>query len=357
MPAEPVPMSYVEGGAGSGGVGSWRYDPLASPDWDSAGTPGALCTRRVKKDLSTIFTEPLPGIFAVPQDDNLFLVHCLIVGPFDTPYEGGFFHFVVRFGPRYPIHPPRVRLLTTGGGKVRFNPNLYKNGKICLSILGIPVMIRYKGSTNSSSPIPVDSDGGTWRGPAWSPAANLSSVLLSLQSLLNENPYHNEPGFEQERNTGDSNRYNTVITHETLRVAVVEQLENLSNPPTAPTTAAAATTPAAAAATAAAAASQVPPELKRVMETSFLEYFDHYSEVCLANIHKDGSLMEDPFGEIRGRFSYLQILKRLRRLRNKLKTTILSQPTDKSPLTSESEEEEEEEEDSGSGAVSSGGAV
>ena len=36
----------------------------------------------------------------------------------------------------------------------------------------------------------------TWSGPAWSPAQSLSSVLISIQSLMNENPYHNEPGFE-----------------------------------------------------------------------------------------------------------------------------------------------------------------
>ena len=39
----------------------------------------------------------------------------------------------------------------------------------------------------------------TWSGPAWSPAGSLSSVLISIQSLMNEKPYHNEPGFEQVR--------------------------------------------------------------------------------------------------------------------------------------------------------------
>jgi len=37
----------------------------------------------------------------------------------------------------------------------------------------------------------------TWSGPAWSPALSLSSLLISIQSLMNEKPYHNEPGFEQ----------------------------------------------------------------------------------------------------------------------------------------------------------------
>lgn len=39
----------------------------------------------------------------------------------------------------------------------------------------------------------------TWTGPAWSPAQSISSVLISIQSLMTENPYHNEPGFEQVR--------------------------------------------------------------------------------------------------------------------------------------------------------------
>ncbi|MEJ1287758.1 ubiquitin-conjugating enzyme E2Z [Cricetulus griseus] len=100
-------------------------------------------------------------------------IHALITGPFDTPYEGGFFLFVFRCPPDYPIHPPRVKLMTTGNNTVRFNPNFYRNGKVCLSILG------------------------TWTGPAWSPAQSISSVLISIQSLMTENPYHNEPGFEQ----------------------------------------------------------------------------------------------------------------------------------------------------------------
>ena len=39
----------------------------------------------------------------------------------------------------------------------------------------------------------------TWAGPSWSPAQTLSSVLISIQSLMNEKPYHNEPGFEHVR--------------------------------------------------------------------------------------------------------------------------------------------------------------
>jgi len=89
-------------------------------------------------------------------------VHVLVNGPYDTPYEGGFFYFLVWCPPDYPCVPPKVMLMTTGGGSCRFNPNLYANGKVCLSILG------------------------TWSGPQWSPAQTIGSVILSIQSLMNE---------------------------------------------------------------------------------------------------------------------------------------------------------------------------
>ena len=80
--------------------------------------------------------------------------------------------------------------------KVRLNPNLYTNGKVCLSILN------------------------TWSGPKWSSCQNLSSVLLSIQSLLNENPIHNEPGWENEDGKM-CNDYNKVITHENFHIAII----------------------------------------------------------------------------------------------------------------------------------------
>ena len=66
----------------------------------------------------------------------LFQIHALVTGPFDTPYEGGFFYFYIRCPYDYPINPPRVKLMSTASNQVRFNPNLYANGKVCLSLLG-----------------------------------------------------------------------------------------------------------------------------------------------------------------------------------------------------------------------------
>jgi ubiquitin-conjugating enzyme E2 Z len=98
-------------------------------------TPCVFCSF-FSRDLMSIYNEPPPGLFVVPDEDDMTIIHALITGSFDTPYEGGFFYFLIRCPSDYPIRPPRVKLMTTGGGTVRFNPNMYKCGKICLSILG-----------------------------------------------------------------------------------------------------------------------------------------------------------------------------------------------------------------------------
>lgn len=74
-------------------------------------------------------------------DLNLTIVLCnvcvcvcqvLITGPADTPYANGCFEFDVYFPQDYPNSPPLVNLETTGGHSVRFNPNLYNDGKVCV---------------------------------------------------------------------------------------------------------------------------------------------------------------------------------------------------------------------------------
>ena len=123
----------------------------------------------------------------------------------DTPYEGGCFIFDIMCGPSYPSAAPKVLLFTTGGGSVRFNPNLYNCGKVCLSLLG------------------------TWQGAQgeqWD--ANVSSllqVMVSIQALiLVPQPYFNEPGYESSMGTpkGDtaSFDYNSVIREATIKFAI-----------------------------------------------------------------------------------------------------------------------------------------
>ncbi|MBN3281208.1 UBE2Z enzyme, partial [Polyodon spathula] len=252
------------------------WDPTISTDWDNE-KASQQCILRIKRDIMSIYKDPPPGMFVVPDPHDMTKIHALITGPFDTPYEGGFFLFLFRCPPDYPIHPPRVKLMTTGNKTVRFNPNFYRNGKVCLSILG------------------------TWTGPAWSPAQSISSVLISIQSLMTENPYHNEPGFEQERHPGDSKNYNECIRHETMRVAVSDMLDGKCPCPEA---------------------------LWSVMEKSFLEYYDFYEGVCKERLHLQGQSMQDPFGEKRGHFDYQNLLSRLAAIQQRVKEKCQSQEND-----------------------------
>jgi ubiquitin-protein ligase len=126
---------------------------------------------RLLSDVKYIYNNPLTdnGIFYTHDDADIMKGYALIVGPEDTPYFGGFYFFEFDFPTDYPFSPPKVKYMTNNG-VTRFNPNLYKCGKVCVSILN------------------------TWSGDKWSACQTLNSVLLTLCSLLNDKPLLNEPG-------------------------------------------------------------------------------------------------------------------------------------------------------------------
>lgn len=128
----------------------------------------------------------------------------LIVGPQDTPYANGFYLFEFVFPNSYPLKPPHVTF-QTGDGRVRFNPNLYVNGKVCLSILG------------------------TWQGPSWTSSCTFRSTLLSIQSLLCSRPLQNEPGHETDVGK-DCDLYSAMLRYENVAVAVLQLARPLPEP-------------------------------------------------------------------------------------------------------------------------------
>lgn len=190
-------------GASSSGnpAASHLTNPLSTPSTKAPRLPNSSVLR-IQHELHTLFREPVPSIYVHANEADITDITALVIGPLETPYAGGFFHFAIRVGAEYPMNPPQVILQTTDGGRVRFNPNLYADGKVCLSILG------------------------TWSGPAWSSAESLSSVLLSIQSLMCPEPYHNEPGFETFGDQKTISAYNDYIRYETLRVSVVGTLKH-----------------------------------------------------------------------------------------------------------------------------------
>ena len=159
-------------------------------------------TRRILNDIKQYNNSDLKdnGIYVIFNEDNIYNCKAMIVGPKDTPYAYGYYFFDINFPNTYPIKNPRVDFCTLDE-RVRFNPNLYDNGKVCLSILG------------------------TWSGPGWTTCLNLNTVLLSIQSLLNENPIVNEPGFEKETGTKAKN-YSSIINYFNIKTATIKMLEN-----------------------------------------------------------------------------------------------------------------------------------
>ena len=115
------------------------------------------------------------AIFVRYDDSKIDYMKALIMGAEETPYSHGAFLFDIYFDDTYPSTPPKVNLMTNGGGKLRFNPNLYNNGYVCLSLLG------------------------TWsggKGETWTVNSNLLQVLLSIQSLvMTEGVLYNEPSY------------------------------------------------------------------------------------------------------------------------------------------------------------------
>lgn len=163
---------------------------------------------RVTRELGDIQRNPHNLSLSVAfRDNDVRHVRALIIGPPETPYEFGFFEFKLKFPSDYPTRAPKVDAITTNRGRTRFNPNIYASGKVCLSILG------------------------TWRGERgeeWSSAQGLESILISIQSLMSSNPYENEPGFENADSKEDrraQERYRQKIHHETLRISVIQRME------------------------------------------------------------------------------------------------------------------------------------
>lgn len=85
--------------------------------------------RSLSLQLNSLTTSLPPGIFVRHCASRLDVMKILIVGPKGTPYENGLFEFDLFCPSTFPNSPPSMNFRTTGGGRVRFNPNLYNCGK------------------------------------------------------------------------------------------------------------------------------------------------------------------------------------------------------------------------------------
>jgi ubiquitin-protein ligase len=152
---------------------------------------------RLLKDVKHIMKNPLieNGIYYIHDDTDIMKGYALIIGPSDTPYFGGNYFFEFNYPSDYPHSPPKVTYCTNGNN-IRFNPNLYVCGKVCVSLLN------------------------TWRGDQWTSCQSISTVLLTLCTLLSKDPLLNEPGVG--KNHHDMNKYNEIIEYSNINIAVCD---------------------------------------------------------------------------------------------------------------------------------------
>jgi ubiquitin-conjugating enzyme E2 Z len=130
-----------------------------------------MASKRLPKEIADAHALSASGIYYIHDEIDMRKGRAMIIGPEGTPYAYCPLVFEFEFPSDYPFSSPAVRFITSDGA-TRFHPNLYVNGKVCLSILG------------------------TWSGPKWGAVMTISTVLMSIQSLLEANPIVNEPGWE-----------------------------------------------------------------------------------------------------------------------------------------------------------------
>ena len=131
-----------------------------------------MALKRITKELAELAKDPPANCSAGPIDDDMYHWQATIVGPSDSPYQGGLFFLNIHFPVDYPFKPPKVTFIT----KI-YHPNINSNGGICLDILK----------------------------DQWSPALTISKVLLSISSLLTD-PNPDDPLVPDIANLFKSNR-------------------------------------------------------------------------------------------------------------------------------------------------------
>jgi len=162
--------------------------------------PTALAQRRACIDIGKIMDLADQGIFWVLDEVDMMHGWAIVCGGEDTPYYGAPFCFEVRLPDNYPFEPPAFKYLTNDSF-TRFNPNLYRDGKVCLSLLN------------------------TWHGEKWAAVQTVGAILQIIQAdVLCANPLTREPTYPPGELEADHATYNRMIFHATLETAILGQL-------------------------------------------------------------------------------------------------------------------------------------
>ncbi|KAK2966818.1 hypothetical protein RJ640_026499 [Escallonia rubra] len=170
---------------------------------------GRKWLKKVQQDWNILQNNLPDGIYVRVYEDRMDLLRAVIVGAYGTPYQDGLFFFDFHLPPEYPAVPPSAYYHSGGW---RINPNLYEEGKVCLSLLN------------------------TWTGrgnEVWdSTSSSILQVLVSLQGLvLNSKPYFNEAGYDKQIGTAEGEKNSFSYNENTFLLNCKTMMHVMRKPP------------------------------------------------------------------------------------------------------------------------------
>ena len=181
-----------------------RFKAPASPPADLV-----AWSKAVRREWRTLASSLPANVWVRVFEARTDLLRAAMLGPEGTPYHDNVFVFDFSLGPRYPDEPPAASYHSRGE---RVNPNLYENGKVCLSLLA------------------------TWAGKGtevWDPKrSNMLQVLVSIQGLvLVDDPYYNEAGYEKQSGTEEGKRNGDQYNEQAFLASARSMISTLRDPP------------------------------------------------------------------------------------------------------------------------------
>lgn len=160
--------------------------------------------KRLLLDVKEMIKSPLDdqGIYYKHCEKNMLKGYAMIVGPEGSNYQGGYYFFMFDYPINYPFSPPSLTFLTNDGF-TRMHPNLYKKGKVCLSIIN------------------------TWKGEQWTACQSIKSILLTIISVLDNEPMLHEPGITKKHS--DYEPYNKTIIYKNIDFCILSVLDKFKD--------------------------------------------------------------------------------------------------------------------------------
>jgi ubiquitin-conjugating enzyme E2 G1 len=116
----------------------------------------------IKKHYERYIKDPI-DFLNIEEPTDIYKWNFALVAPKDTPWEDEIYNGVIEFPSNYPFSPPVIKFAPG-----LYHPNVYKDGKVCISIL-------HEG---------VDETNYEDTSERWSPVQTIQTIFLSIISLF-----------------------------------------------------------------------------------------------------------------------------------------------------------------------------